>query len=105
MRTWESGQLRKTWLLVRTNLRSIQVGPQLSSAGCGSGQLQASLKGEEPAAKFFESAGTELLFPPPCGAEAKVELVIVLGGLCTPPYWTYVSRRLKLPVKAVSHLS
>lgn len=53
------------------------------------GQLQVSVKGEEPAAKVFESAGTESLFPLPCAVQAKAELNIVLEGkMSTPPYWT-----------------
>lgn len=55
----------------------------------GMEQLQATLNGEESAAKLSESAGTELLFPPCCGVDTKTELVFVLEGkTSTLPYWT-----------------
>lgn len=83
MRTWESGQLRTTWLLVRTNPRDIQVGSQLPSFR--NGKLQASLKGKEPASKLFESAGAELLFPLPRGMETKVRWSLLLNGYIHHP--------------------
>lgn len=58
---------------------------------CRNGQLQASLKGKEPAAKLYESAGTELLFPLPCGEEIKAVLVIAPEWMCMPHYWSSMS--------------